>query len=69
MSKVPYLPYAILDENGKVIDGAHGWAIGETAQAAWERAINPAQDWSIQRSKDAGYRSAYKANGWLSCSE
>lgn len=49
------MKYCILDESG-LVDGAHGLAIGDTEQDAWERAIDLAQDWSILRAKQEGCR-------------
>lgn len=40
--------------DGAILDGAHGLAIGPTEDAAWERAIDPCEDWSISEAKDAG---------------
>ena len=40
--------------DGEIIDGAHGLAIGNTEQEAWERALDPAQNWSIEHAKRTG---------------
>ena len=41
--------------NGEILDGAKGLAIGETEQLAWERGLDPCQEWSIKKSKQQGY--------------
>jgi hypothetical protein len=40
--------------NGELLDGANGLAIGETEQIAWERGIDPCEEWSIKQSKQQG---------------
>lgn len=40
--------------DGEIIDGGGGLAIGATEWDAWERAINPCEEWSIQRARDNG---------------
>lgn len=44
--------------DGEIIDGAYGHAIGRTEQEAWDRALEPSQDWAISKAKDRGYKVA-----------
>lgn len=45
--------FCIMDD-GAIVDGAHGLAIDETENAAWERAIEPCEEWSIRKAKSSG---------------
>ena len=45
--------FCILDD-GAIVDGAHGLAIGTTEEGAWERAIEPCEEWSIREAKASG---------------
>lgn len=49
------LMYCIMEsEGGQIVDGAFGLAIGATEREAWERALDPCEDWSIRKTKE-GY--------------
>jgi hypothetical protein len=48
------LQFCIMNE-GEIVDGANGLAIGATEQEAWERCLNPCEDWSIARAKEYGH--------------
>jgi len=51
--------WVILDEIGQLVDGAYGWAISsDNEREAWGRAIEPCEDWSIKKAKDAGHSAA-----------
>ncbi len=41
-------------QDGAVMDGAHGLAIGTTEAEAWERAIDQCERWAIELAKDRG---------------
>jgi hypothetical protein len=41
-------------QNGEIVDGAHGLAIGSTEIEAWERALDPCGEWSIEKAKQSG---------------
>lgn len=45
------LKFCILNADGSLMDGPNGLAIGETEQDAWERAIEPAEPWAIEKAK------------------
>lgn len=45
------LRYCVMEKDGSIVDGAHGLAIGNTEQEAWERALDPCGDWSIEKAK------------------
>lgn len=45
------LMYCILEHDGSILDGANGLAIGATERQAWERALDPCEDWSIEKYK------------------
>jgi len=59
--------WAIVDENGAIQEGAYGWAISPDSEVgAWERLLEPCQDWSVRRAKENGYRAAFfPAPGYL----
>ena len=52
----PGIKWAIIDKDGFVVDGAYGWALGETERDAWERALDPCQDWTVRRAVADGDR-------------
>lgn len=42
--------------DGEIADGANGLAISSTEQGAWERLLEPCEQWSIERAKEGGHK-------------